>query len=77
MDAITAFQKVHPAYKEFMAEQVGELDEFVLFEEGFHEGRKYYPGQVIQVSSDTWFQFNGKTWHEMNVEEQIEWSRLN
>lgn len=75
MDAIDAFRKRHKIYNEFMADEICELDEFAIFEDGFDEGRKYYPGQVIQVFSDTWFRFDGRIWSEMTVEEQIEYSR--
>lgn len=77
MDSISAFQKKYPKYNEFTADQIGELEEFAVFENGFYAGRADYPGKIVQVASDTWYQFNGRTWFEMSVEEQIEWSSQN
>lgn len=75
MKALDYFRKVYPTYNEFNAEEAMESDLYVAFEEGFSQGRRHYEGQVIQLRSDLWYQFDGRVWNEMTVEEQVEWSR--
>lgn len=75
--ALDAYRQVYPIYNEFNAEQAMETDNFAVFETGFEKGRELYQDQVLQVFSDTWYIFNGSSWKEMTVEEQIEWTSKN
>jgi hypothetical protein len=74
---LDAYRQVYTIYNEFTADQAMESEDFEPFRAGFEKGREYYQGQVLQVFSDTWYIFNGSSWKEMTVEEQIEWTRGN
>lgn len=71
------FLELCPQYKEFNGDQLEEDERFFGFSLGLKEGRKPYIGQVVQIFSDTWYRFNGSTWEEMTVCEQVEWSAKN
>lgn len=72
---IERFLELNPHYKEFNGDQLEESDYFFYFSQGFKAGTFPCVESVVQVKSDEWYRYDGVTWVEMTLNEQLEWSK--